>query len=330
MGVESHELYTIVPSSRIIGGYLLKSLLSRDPSHYQMISIVMPVLNGKNLVRYAISSVICQDYDDWELVVVDNGSSDGSVEVVKRFAEVDDRISLRVYADRQNMYSAINYGISGAKGEIIGILCQDDMYTPTALSHVSKFFEKDSDLDVVCPRVLVISDYGRKVAVERVIQTDLSFKNILLKPPVEPARFFRKRLFEALGPIDDTYRISGFREWWIRASLRLDVKWASTSHICYIFRRHAGSTTSSFDEYARLRYLPEHYLMVKRLLASGLLNDEQKRLLRRRWLNDSMAGFSLSLRAGRLRDALFYLFKGSEIDYTWPLKLAKRKLLRKA
>jgi hypothetical protein len=177
--------------------------------------------------------------------------------------------------------------------------------------------------------VLVISDYGRKVAVERVIQTDLSFKNLLLKPPVEPARFFRRRLFEALGPIDDTYRASGFREWWIKASLRPDIKWVSIPHICYIYRRHVGSASSTFDRYTRLRYLTEHYLMVKRLLASGLLNDEQRRLLRHRWLNDSMAGFSLSLRAGRLRGALSYLVKGTEVDRAWPLKLVKRKLLRK-
>jgi len=292
-----------------------------------MISIIMPVLNGKDLVRYAISSVICQDYDDWELVVVDNGSTDGSIEVVKRFTEVDDRISLHVYADRQNMFSAINYGISRAKGEIVGILCHDDMYTPTALSHVSKFFEEDNDLDVVCPRVLVINDYGRKITVERVIRTDLNFKSILFKPPAELARFFRKRLFEVVGPFDDAYKCLA-REWLIRASLKPDVKWVSTSHICYIFRRHAGSMSSAFDKDTRLRYLPEYYLMVKRLLASGLLNDEQRRLLKHRWLNDSMAGFSLSLRAGRLRDTLFYFVKGTEINYTWPLKLVKRKLLR--
>jgi glycosyltransferase involved in cell wall biosynthesis len=294
-----------------------------------MISILMPVLNGKDLVRYAITSVICQDYDDWELVVVDNGSSDGSVEVIKRFTEVDDRVSLHIYADRQNMFSAVNYGISRAKGDIVGILCQDDMYTPTALSHVSKFFEGDSDLDVVCPGVIIIRDYGGKITVERTAYTDLKFESLVLRTPLEPVRFFRKRLFEALGPIDDTYRYAGFREWWIRASLRPDVKWISTPHICYIFRRHIGSATAAFDKYVRLRYLPEHYPMVKGLLASDLLNDEQKRLLRRRWLNDSMAGFSLSLRAGRLRDALFYLVNGTRMNYTWPLKLVKRKLLRK-
>jgi glycosyltransferase involved in cell wall biosynthesis len=294
-----------------------------------MISIIMPVLNRKDLVRYAISSVICQDYDDWELIVVDGGSTDGTIELVERFVEVDDRISLHVYTDKPGEYAAVNYGVGKARGEVIGELHSDDMYTPTALGRVSKLFEEDSNLDVVCTRALIVRDYGRKITVERVVQTDLSFKNILLKTPVEPARFFRKQLFEALGPIDETYRFVGEREWWIKASLRPDIKWASIPHICYIYRRHVGFTSSAFDRYTRLRYLPEHYLMVKRLLASGLLNDEQERLLKYRWLNDSMEGFSLSLRAGRLRDALFYLVNGTRMNYTWPLKLVKRKLLRK-
>jgi glycosyltransferase involved in cell wall biosynthesis len=82
-----------------------------------MISIVMPVLNRKDLVRYAISSVICQDYDDWELIVVDNGSTDGTIELIERFAEVDDRISLHVYTDKPGEYAAVNYGMGKAKGE---------------------------------------------------------------------------------------------------------------------------------------------------------------------------------------------------------------------
>jgi glycosyltransferase involved in cell wall biosynthesis len=81
-----------------------------------MISIVMPVLNRRDLVRHAISSVICQDYDEWELIVVDNGSTDGTIELVGRFAEVDDRISLYVYTDKRSEYAATNYGISKAEG----------------------------------------------------------------------------------------------------------------------------------------------------------------------------------------------------------------------
>jgi hypothetical protein len=67
--------------------------------------------------------------------------------------------------------------------------------------------------------------------------------------------------------------------------------------------------------------------MVRRLLVSGLLDREQEKTLRHRWLNDSIAGFLLSLRAGRLRDVIFYLTHGIEINPSWPIKLLVKKAI---
>lgn len=286
----------------------------------------MPVLNGEKYVRQAISSVLSQNYGDWELVVVDNGSTDGTLEIVKQYAEVDDRISVYAYNERKSEYSATNYGIGRARGEIIGILHQDDMYTPGALSHVAGTFEADRDLDVLCPKVLVIVDHDGRIEVEGEYQTDLLFENLVRRRPLEPARFFKKQFFQSAGPIDDSYRYSGFREWWIRNSLRPGVKWLSTPHICYIYRRHAGQTSSSLDKYALLKYVREHYRMFRDLLQSGRLTEEQEKVVRERWLNDSITGFSLALRDGRLRDAFFCMTRGIRINPAWSIKLARKKL----
>jgi len=292
-----------------------------------VISIVMPVLNRERFVGSSIRSVISQDYDDWELIVVDNGSTDRSLEIVEKYAAVDKRISVYVYDKKRGEYPATNYGISRAKGDIIGILHSDDMYPPNALSHVAERFSRDNGLDVLCPRVLIIADYGDRIEVEGEYQTDLRFKNLVLKRPLEPARFFRKRLFESAGPIDETYRYAGFRGWWIKISLRPDVKWDSIPYVCYIYRRHAQSGTSNFNKYIPLRYLPEHYRMFKKLLDSGLLNDKQQKILKQRWLNDSITGFLLSLRMGKFGNALFYFVKGTEINHFYPLKLVRKKIL---
>ena len=292
-----------------------------------MISVIMPVLNRERFVGSAIQSVISQDYDDWELIVVDGRSTDRTLKIVEQYAAVDKRIRLYVYDEKRGDLAATNYGISRAKGDIIGILHSDDMYPPNALSHVAERFSRDSELDVLCPRVLIIADYGDRIEIEREFQTDLRFENLVLKGPVEPARFFRRRLFESAGPIDDTYGYLGFREWWIKISLRPDVKWDITQQVCYIYRRHPQSGTSNFNKYTPLRYLPEHYRMVKKLLSLWSTNQQVANVLKQRWLNDSIAGFMLSLRAGRFGDALFYLVKGTEINYSYPLKLIRKKIL---
>jgi hypothetical protein len=89
---------------------------------------------------------------------------------------------------------------------------------------------------------------------------------------------------------------------------------------------HPGSGTSNLDRYTALRYLPEHYRMFKKLLLARLLNHEQRKAVKQRWLNDSIAGFLLSLKRGNLRRAAFFLARGVEINYSWPIMLLNKKM----
>jgi hypothetical protein len=66
--------------------------------------------------------------------------------------------------------------------------------------------------------------------------------------------------------------------------------------------------------------------MFKKLLDSGLLNDEQKKIVKQRWLNDSISGFLLSLHRGKFGDTLFYFVKGTEINHSYLLQLVRKKI----
>lgn len=291
----------------------------------KLISIVMPVLNREKLVGEAISSVIAQDYHDWELIVVDNGSTDGTVKVVKEFMRDCEGISLHIYSEKRGEYPATNYGIRNARGEIIGILHSDDMYAEGALRHVAEKFSENHELDVLCPRVIVMLDSGGVTRIERVVQTDLKFESLIIGKPLEPARFFRKRVYEIIGPIDENYKYSGFREWWIRASLKPGIKWRQTSQICYIYRRHAGSATAP-NKFNALRYLPEHYPLITKLLKSQSVDEAKKKLLKHRWFNDSYSGFFISLSLGRIRSAIWFAAMGTRVEPLWAVKAIKKKI----
>lgn len=149
----------------------------------KLISIVMPVLNREKLVGEAISSVIAQDYHDWELIVVDNGSTDGTVKVVKEFMRECDRIYLYIHSEKRGEYPATNYRIRRASGEIIGILHSDDMYADGALRHVAKKFSENHELDVLRPKVVIMLDSGGVTKIERVLQTDLKFESLIIRKP---------------------------------------------------------------------------------------------------------------------------------------------------
>jgi glycosyltransferase involved in cell wall biosynthesis len=285
----------------------------------------MPVLNREKFIKKAISSVLDQVHNDWELIVIDGGSTDRTIEIVDKFANCDDRIKLHS-CKGMNEYAAVNYGLTQARGDIVGVLHSDDYYNTGTFKRVTDVFADDYALDVVCPRVRVVVDYGGKIVSEGVQQTDLNFYNLVFHAPYEPARFFRKRLFNKVGPIDESYRYSGFREWWIKVSLRHDVKWLKIPDVLYIYRRHSGSLSYSFGKYTAISYFPEHYRMFKKLLSSGLLNHEQRKAVKQRWLNDSISGFLMSLKRGDFKKAAFFLMRGVEINHSWPVKLLNRKI----
>jgi glycosyltransferase involved in cell wall biosynthesis len=290
-----------------------------------MISVIIPVLNREKTIGEAIASVVNQTYANWELIVVDGGSTDRTIEITEKFAKSDNRI--KIYScNGMKALTAVNYGIKLARGDIVGILNSDDYYTLNAFKRVAEIFAHDNSLDVICPKVKVICDFGNKIVVEKIVQTDLNFYNLVFCAPYEPARFFRKRLFDKIGLIDESYWYSGERELLIRASLRRDVNWIKIPDILYIYRKHSESGTSSFDRYSALRYLPEHYRMFKKLLSSGLLNHEQRKAVKQRWLNDSTSGFLMSLKRGDFRKAAFFLIHGVEINHSWPVMLLNKKI----
>jgi len=104
-------------------------------------SIVMPMYNSKNYVLEAIQSVLNQTYRNWELIIVDDGSTDNSVALVKEFINKDNRIKLIV--NQENLGAAIsrNKAIKASRGHYIAFLDADDLWLPTKLEKQVKVLE---------------------------------------------------------------------------------------------------------------------------------------------------------------------------------------------
>lgn len=97
------------------------------------VSIIMPTYNRKTLISKAIESVLDQDYVDWELIVVDDGSQDGSGDLIQAYVNKDDRIRY-LYQANQGQSVARNTGIENSRGELIAFLDSDNMWEPHRLS----------------------------------------------------------------------------------------------------------------------------------------------------------------------------------------------------
>lgn len=125
------------------------------------ISLLTSVLNGKDFIRCCMDSISGQDYPDIEHVIIDGGSTDGTVELVH---EIEAENIILINSTGHSFYESLNIGISKCSGEIIGILNADDFfYSHTTISRVMQHF-KDPGVDVV---------YGDVIFVERKYPTKI-------------------------------------------------------------------------------------------------------------------------------------------------------------
>jgi glycosyltransferase involved in cell wall biosynthesis len=108
---------------------------------FPRISIITPTLNRASYLERAILSVLSQNYPDLEYIVVDGGSNDGTLEILKKYSAEVQYVSEK---DR-GQSDAINKGLRIASGDILGYINSDDEYEPGALLHVGRFFQQNPE-----------------------------------------------------------------------------------------------------------------------------------------------------------------------------------------
>jgi glycosyltransferase len=107
------------------------------------ISIVTVCYNSAEYIEEAIESVLSQDYDNFEYIIIDGGSTDGTLNIIRKY---EDKLAYWVSEPDKGLYDAMNKGIARAEGDIVGMINSDDYYLPGAFKKVVKAFE-DKNLD---------------------------------------------------------------------------------------------------------------------------------------------------------------------------------------
>lgn len=221
-------------------------------------SIVTVCLNPGGYLKEAILSVIHQDFGDFEYLIVDGGSTDGSLDVIRRFAAADARIIWESSRDG-GISEAMNRGLARARGEILSFLHADDRYAdPTVLGVVDRSFTAVPQPLWVTGGIREIDAMGnevRKLPVRRFSQRRLLRNNILY----HPATFVSLKGFERVGGFDNSLRYAMDYDLWLRLG-RISSP-VRISRVLADFRVHDGSLSTTNrraaleEEYAvRCRY----------------------------------------------------------------------------
>lgn len=126
-----------------------------------LVSIITPCYNGATYIRETIESVLAQSYRKWEMIVVDDGSEDHSAEIVRSYAETDDRIILIQQANAGSA-AARNHGIRRASGQYIALLDADDLWDPAFLERQTAYMREHDAVCVYCS-YRCIDEHSREI-----------------------------------------------------------------------------------------------------------------------------------------------------------------------
>lgn len=169
------------------------------------ISVITPSLNQGHFIGQTIESVLQQEYPNLEYIVIDGGSTDDTLEVLKEYSG---RISWVSEQDR-GQSNALNKGLRMASGEIVAYLNSDDIYHPGALTAVGKFFKSHPEADWLTGRCRIIDLNGAEI--RRAITLYKNFWVLtnsyrvlqILDFISQPATFWRKNVIDEIGEFDE-------------------------------------------------------------------------------------------------------------------------------
>ncbi|MFH0794399.1 MAG: glycosyltransferase [bacterium] len=218
-----------------------------DKQYEVMCSVVIPVLNRVKFIGNAIQKVIDGKYQDFEVVVVDNGSKDGTQDIVRQFEAKDPRIRL-IQHNGHCIADALNTGIRAARGKYICQLDSDDEYTPETLQFVADHMESHPNCGLSISYYELMDEAGTPLPEFGVIKhLEFTRNNILRVDGAGALRVFPKVVLEEFGLYDEK-NYGNFGEDYdmvLKVSEKYDVD--RLHAVLYRYRRHPDNTDVTRD-----------------------------------------------------------------------------------
>jgi glycosyltransferase involved in cell wall biosynthesis len=204
-----------------------------------LISIVLPTYNGSRYLSQSIESCLRQNLTDWELIIVDDASTDRTPDLIQQYAAQDRRIRPFRNAVNSKLPKSLNFGFAQARGELLTWTSDDNCYRPEALATMRAYLDTNPAVDLVYTGYTVIDDDDRPTKSGPPGAgplRDLPFRNV-----VGACFLYRRTIHEQLGGYaEDLFLVEDY-DFWLRASTQFNLRFLDQD--LYLYRWHGQSLT---------------------------------------------------------------------------------------
>jgi len=209
------------------------------PSVPDLVSIVLPTFNGSRYIREAVASCLKQTYSPIEVVIVDDGSTDKTQDILESVAARDARVRCVRHKENRGISAALNTGFSHCTGAYWTWTSDDNCFRPNAIAEMVRYLRENLEAGMVYADFTFIDDSGREVRTHQVQPRE----RLLHGNTIGPCFLYRREVAEVVGEYSEEMRLAEDYDYWLRVSARFLME---PLHVnLYSYRRHAGSLTAS-------------------------------------------------------------------------------------
>ena len=219
-----------------------------------LISVVTPSFNRARFLEATIQSVLSQGYPRLEYIIVDGGSQDESVGIIKSYKN---KLSWWVSEKDEGQTDALNKGFAHASGDVFAWLNSDDTYKPGVLLAVAQLMQEFPEIGLIYGGADYINEAGQTIGRFPAAQTDYRRLRQGYVHIPQQAAFFRGDLWRALGPLDPSFYFAMDYDLWLRIASHAKVKYVPQTWAN--FRLHSAGKTIAADERCWPEMLRIHY-----------------------------------------------------------------------
>lgn len=204
------------------------------------VSIILPTFNGEQFLSNSIESIISQTYKDWELIIVNDCSTDNTANIINHYIQKDTRIKVITNKENKKLPASLNIGFEQASGEYYTWTSDDNEYYPQAIETMVEFLQKNEEYGMVYARTNV-EENG--VLQDYVWCDHKTTPELLLQISVPGACFlYRAEIAKTVGEYDCSMFLNEDHDYWLR--IFLVSKIGNIDNILYLYRLRTNNLTS--------------------------------------------------------------------------------------